>query len=294
MPCDTTGVTAIPFDSNGNYSLPNGYLAVTGQTILASQHNPPLEDLAAALSQALLRSGVAPLAGNLSAAGHKITNAANGSADGDYVTMSQLNEVIASIANSAPTGAVQGFLRTTAPTGWIKGNGGTIGNAASGATTRANADTEDLFTLFWEQFSNTILPIQTSGGVATTRGASAAADFAANKRLPVFDLRTRYVRGADDGLNFDATATVGTTQADVIKNHVHPGETNTDGDHVHTFRRGIGGSGFGAEPGTDGVTSGTTTGNAAHKHAFTTGNNTGGSALETRPRSVVTLFCIKL
>ncbi|WP_457663701.1 hypothetical protein [Sinorhizobium medicae] len=284
----------MPFDSNGNYSLPNGYLAVTGQTILATQHNPPLEDLASALSQVLLRSGVAPLSGNLSAAGFKITNAAAGVADGDYVTMAQLTEVIASIVNSAPTGAVQGFLRTTAPVGWVKGNGGTIGSAASGATTRANADTEDLFALFWEQFSNTVLPIQNSAGSASTRGASAAADFAANRRLPIFDLRTRYIRGSDDGLNFDATATVGSVQADAIKNHVHPGETNTDGDHVHTFRRGIGGSGFGAEPGTDGVTSGTTTGNAAHKHEFTTDNNTGGSALETRPRSVVTLFCIKL
>jgi hypothetical protein len=34
--------------ANGVYSLPSGYLAVTGATIQASQHNPPLEDIAAA------------------------------------------------------------------------------------------------------------------------------------------------------------------------------------------------------------------------------------------------------
>lgn len=285
----------MPFDSNGNYSLPNGYLAVTGQTILATQHNPPLEDIAAALSQVILRSGVTPFNGNQSMAGFKITNAANGSADGDYVTMAQLNEVIASVVLAeVPTGARLGFLRTTPPTGWIKGNGGTIGNAASGATNRAHADTVDLFTLFWGQFSNTILPIQDSAGVATTRGASAAADFAANKRLPVFDLRTRYDRGADDGLGFDATLTVGATQADGIKKHKHPGNTNAStGGRLTNFADldGAQTGGGGSRVGNNG-----TTGLSVSIPAlsFTTDDNTGGLDLETRPRTVATLHCIKL
>jgi microcystin-dependent protein len=49
--------------SNGVYSLPTGYLAVTGSTILASQHNPPLEDIAAALTNRLSRDGTAPMTG---------------------------------------------------------------------------------------------------------------------------------------------------------------------------------------------------------------------------------------
>ncbi len=49
----------MPRDSNGNYSLPIGYLAVTGEPILASQHNPPLEDLAAAMTASLPRNGSA-------------------------------------------------------------------------------------------------------------------------------------------------------------------------------------------------------------------------------------------
>ncbi|MCZ4089321.1 hypothetical protein [Sinorhizobium psoraleae] len=282
----------MPFDSNGNYSLPNGYLAVAGQTILATQHNPPLEDIGAALSQVLLRSGVAPLSGNLSAAGFKITNAAEGSADGDYVTMSQLNEVSADVTALCAAWSSSGFLRTTAPSGWIKANGGTIGNASSGATTRANADTEELFTLFWGQFNNTLLPIQDSAGAASTRGASAAADFAANKRLPIFDLRTRYIRGADDGLGFDATITVGATQADGIKKHKHPGTTEPD-THSHTVPKGGDGGGNFAQNGPS--TGGTISTNPdTHEHEFTTDDNTGGLDLETRPRSVVTLFCIKL
>ena len=55
----------MPDDANGNYTLPSGYLAVTGQTIQPSQHNPPLEDIAPALTGRLPRSGVSPMTGPL-------------------------------------------------------------------------------------------------------------------------------------------------------------------------------------------------------------------------------------
>lgn len=55
----------MPDDANGNFSLIGGYLAVTGETIQPSQHNPPLEDIASALTARLLRSGVAPMTGPL-------------------------------------------------------------------------------------------------------------------------------------------------------------------------------------------------------------------------------------
>lgn len=286
----------MPFDSNGVYSLPPGYLAVSGQTILATQHNPPLEDIAAALSQALLRSGVSPLTGNLSAGGFKITNGANGTDDGDYVTMSQLNAVIATVSSLIPTGARGSFYMNSPPPGWVVGNGGTIGSAASGATNRANADTQSLFNLFWAQFNDATLPIQTSGGAASTRGASAAADWAANKRLTVFDLRTRYDRGADLGLGFDASLVVGLTQADDVKPHAHTGTTNNDGSHSHpgvTIGAAVAPSNTGVEEGGPApnyqLLSIVSTG--AHQHDFTT-NNAG--TLETRPRSVASLPCIKL
>ena len=49
--------------ANGVYSLPSGYLAVTGTTIQASQHNPPLEDIAQALTLRLSRDGTEPMTG---------------------------------------------------------------------------------------------------------------------------------------------------------------------------------------------------------------------------------------
>lgn len=54
-----------PSDANGVYSLPSGYEAVTGETIQASQHNPPLEDIAAAITQRMMRSGATPMTGPL-------------------------------------------------------------------------------------------------------------------------------------------------------------------------------------------------------------------------------------
>jgi microcystin-dependent protein len=53
--------------SSGVYSLPLGYLAVTGQVILPSQHNPPLEDIAAALTGRLSRDGTAAMTGSVRA-----------------------------------------------------------------------------------------------------------------------------------------------------------------------------------------------------------------------------------
>lgn len=281
----------IPIDSNGNYSLPPGYLAVPGQTILASQHNPSLEDIAAALSQVVYRSGVAPLGGNLSAAGFKITNAANGTSDGDYVNVSQLNDVIASIvAATVPTGAVAGFRRLTPPSGWIKENGGTIGNVASGATNRANADTVALFTLLWETFDQTMLPIQNSAGAVTTRGASAAADFAAAKRMPLFDTRTRFIRGADDGLGGDPGIVVGLAQDDELRAHAH---SVLDPGHSHG-QRGSGGAGASTTALYSTSLPPATT-QATNTDVAPTGiviQNFGGN--ETRPRASAVLFCIKL
>lgn len=55
----------MPDDSSGNFSLVPGYLAITGETIQPSQHNPVLEDIAPALTNRLSRSGVAPMTGPL-------------------------------------------------------------------------------------------------------------------------------------------------------------------------------------------------------------------------------------
>jgi microcystin-dependent protein len=77
-------------------------------------------------------------------------------------------------------------------TGWVRVNGQTIGSAISGATGRANADTQALFTYLWANCIDAHCPVV--GG----RGATAIADFNANKQLTLPDWRGRIPVGLDD------------------------------------------------------------------------------------------------
>lgn len=82
--------------------------------------------------------------------------------------------------NAFVTGDIKATFSETPSAGWVMLDNSSIGSASSGATGRANADTEDLYTLLWNNLYEEDAPV--TGG----RGASAAADFAANKamRLP--------------------------------------------------------------------------------------------------------------
>lgn len=60
-------------NASGNYSLPAVYRATPGTTIRSDQHNTPLEDIAQALTDSLPRNGSAPMTGNLSMGGRRIT-----------------------------------------------------------------------------------------------------------------------------------------------------------------------------------------------------------------------------
>ena len=77
-------------------------------------------------------------------------------------------------------------------TGWVKLNGQSIGTASSGATSRANADTQALYVYLWTNCVDAHCP------VSTGRGASGLADFNANKTLTLPDWRGRTPVGLDD------------------------------------------------------------------------------------------------
>lgn len=86
------------------------------------------------------------------------------------------------------------FVPTTSGTrtGFVRCNARTIGSAASGATERANTDTNGLYAFLWNGFPDGTCPV--SGG----RGVSAAADFSANKPIGLLDMRGRGPFGLDD------------------------------------------------------------------------------------------------
>lgn len=80
----------------------------------------------------------------------------------------------------------------TSQTGWLMLNGDTIGSAASGAD-QASADLGTLYTVLWDNLADAQAPV--TGG----RGASAAADFAADKPLQMPDGRGRSLLGSGQG-----------------------------------------------------------------------------------------------
>jgi hypothetical protein len=81
-------------------------------------------------------------------------------------------------------------------TGWVRLGGRTIGSASSGASERANADVQALFVYIWQTYSqptaNVVCPVV--GGI----GASALADYNANKQITLKDMRGKAPFGLDD------------------------------------------------------------------------------------------------
>lgn len=63
----------MPRDGAGVFALDSGYFAVAGQVIQPSQHNPPLEDLAAAMTDSISRTGVTAVTANIPMGGFKFT-----------------------------------------------------------------------------------------------------------------------------------------------------------------------------------------------------------------------------
>jgi hypothetical protein len=154
--------------------------------------------------------------------------------------------VIVPAENQVQTGMIHAeFVNTTKP-GYVRLNGLTIGNGASGASERANSDTLALFTYLWNNISSA--PVAPGG-----RGSSASSDFNANKNITLPDLRGTILQGLDDmgnagagafsGLSFNfggPTSVASSIGANSIvlssgqmPTHFHTGTTDTEGSHTH-------------------------------------------------------------
>lgn len=130
----------------------------------------------------------------------------------DFETYDQINSI-----NSTPrTGDIRVSLSPSAPQGWVPMNDGSIGNAASGATTRANMDTFQLFKTIWDGVMNIWAPTQDSAGVPTARGATALADFLANKRLVLPLSLGRALSGTGTGAGLSARVLGQNTGAETV------------------------------------------------------------------------------
>jgi len=138
--------------------------------------------------------------------------------------------------------------------GWVRGNGRTIGSAVSGASERANNDTQPLFEFLWNTDANLVVV----GG----RGATSAADWAANKQITLPDFRGRVAVGHDvmgniaanviasaDTLGKSIGEGVHTLTVTEMPSHIHSGSTENGGAHQHKVGANYIGSGIGSNGG---------------------------------------------
>lgn len=144
-------------------------------------------------------------------------------------------------SNGFTTGDIKMSFKAVADYGFVMMNDGTIGSASSGATTRANADTQALYELLWNNISNTWAP------VSSGRGATAAADFAANKTLALTKVlgRALGIAGAGGSLTSRALGEWLGAEAHVLTIGEMPSHPHTINDpgHSHNYHvsGGLGG-----------------------------------------------------
>lgn len=328
-------------NGSGTMSILNSFSPNT--EIESAKFNANFSDIASEITNSLPRDGQAGMTGQM--------KASNGTASAPAVTFGSdpdtglyrksantmgivaggievgtvdpegLKDTAGVVLSGIPTGAMMMYGATTAPAGWVRCNARTIGNASSSATERANADTEDLFTFLWTHYADGVCPV--GGG----RGASAAADYAANKAIALPDLRGRAFFGLDD-MGGSAAGVLGSVITDETTNgasggsetvtlteaqlaaHTHSDGTlaaGSDGAHTHSvwgdyFDNNVSGGGsltrintlLSSPTGAD--TTGATSSNGAHTHDVTgaTGSTGSDSAHSNMPPAFLTTFIIKL
>lgn len=176
----------------------------------------------------------------------------DGSAKLPAIDGSQLTNV-----DTLPVGAIFWVAATSAPMGCLKVNGALLSRATySRLWAHANGSGNIVTEALW------------LGG---NSGAYSTGDLATTFRLP--DLRGEFIRGFDDGRGVDSGRTIGSRQADSLKDHTHS-ETAP--------ALAVGLQGGGTYPTALISSTGTTTGSPST-----------GAAAETRPRNVSLLACVK-
>lgn len=194
-----------------------------------------------------------------------------------FLQTADIDAACAALGLTRPTtGDAKFTMKSTADTGWILlTEDGSIGSATSGSTVRANVDTEALYTLIWENVSNTDAPVHLANtSTPTTRGISAAADFGSNKPLMIPKMVGRAMAFAGQGIDLTDRALGVAVGAEThalataeLALHTHTGTTGTESvGHTHT------GSGNTGDQSQSHVHSGNTGAGAGtnHDHNITT------------------------
>lgn len=297
----------MPSDSNGVYSLPPGYLAITGETIQASQHNPPLEDLSAAMTQRLMRTGAAPMTGPLKAtdgtSGAPSLTFASATSSGFYKTPNGIGVAIggAQVAEFGAGGIAKGILpiglgplpwtRLTVPAGWLLCYGQTLNRADYPDLWAVAQDEIAAGNAFYNNGNGS-----TTFGIGDLRGCVVAARDNMGGTAAA-RLTSEYFGASTTTLGSRGGAQGWTLTAGQLPPHTHSGTTNANATGAQYLRALEGNSNLEAGvhpvPRWGGYITSTVT-NDAHAHAFTTngGNGLSGSAHPSVQPTMVTNFIL--
>lgn len=254
----------MPFNGSGTYAAPIAdNPVVTGTTVDATHFNNTISDIASALSNCITKDAQTVVTVPITLDDVTLVDLhATGVVDLD----STLN-VDGVITNPQvfSTGDVKLTIKTTVDTGWVLMNDTTIGDATSGATGRAHADTAALFALLW---NNTI---DANCAVSTGRGASAVLDFAAHKTiaLPKALGRALACYGTGSGLTARAMAKIIGEETHVLTTSEMPGHVHVQtADNNATTTQGNEPKGVSDSSGntTTGASTASTGGDGAHNN----------------------------
>ena len=200
-----------PVDGGGNVTRPGSPLPVTGQTADAPQVNVPVDDIYAVLNQLAFLDGRKSLRGNIPMNGYRAVGAANAEGPQDYVTLSQLQSILATFG-VVPTGAIMPLTGTTVPAGYVRANGVSLLRAT---------------------FPNLWTFAQSSGNLAASEGVKTAGQYGPGDGSTTFTLPNLE---ADNGYfirPMGGGRTIGSVQADDNRWHSHTASVNDPG-HFHT------------------------------------------------------------
>lgn len=134
-------------------------------------------------------------------------------------------DALADLLGLFTTGDVKFSYDSSPAAGWmlVNASGGSIGNAGSGATLRANADTKALYLMIYSNLAESVAPV--SGG----RTGNAENDFNAGKVLYLY-LTGRAIIGAGSG----GTGVSGRTQGELPGTETHTLTTAQMPAHYHS------------------------------------------------------------
>ena len=239
----------MPLNGSGIYALPSPqFPAIPNTLILASNYNAVLNDVAAALSQAVFRDGQGAFTGNQSMGGCKLTNMAAGTADTDSVRKSQLLDlfpigaIYLTAGNTNPGSFLGGTWSQIAQGRTLIGVGAlgsdTYAGGATGGAARVTLTTTEMPSHNHGDVTGTESADHTHSGTTASDGAHAhtASTGTAGAHTHDTNINRSGMAGSIAGATVtDSGASIFTLSAG---DHTHTVTVNSAGAHTHTMTTG--------------------------------------------------------